>query len=238
MSRLRRKDIKRDEVLESFGRTVNYLREHARGILGIVIGVVVVVLLVTLFFFYRGRQATKANRQLAEALQIHSAPVDAANPRPDDAQNPSFADEASRDAGAVEAFTKVYEGASGTPIGGVAAAYLGDLAAAAGDLEGAETLWREALAESRDSLLAGKLQLSLISLSKGRGDLDALVEELRGFLSSGSGALPEDVVLFELAKALDEAGRSDEAQGTYERLVEEHGTSPYAAEARQKLGEL
>ena len=58
MSRLRRKDIKRDEVLESVGRTVNFLREHTRGILGIVIGVVVVVLLVTLFFFYRGRQAT------------------------------------------------------------------------------------------------------------------------------------------------------------------------------------
>ncbi len=199
------------------GRTFQFLREHMRGLLGLVVAVAVAVILVVLFFAYRSRQAEEANRQLARALQIYSAPIDTVDPRPDDLEDPTFADEAGRTASARQAFTELRADFVGTPIGGIAAAYLGDLAAGAGDLEEAESLWREALADSDDTLLAGRLQMSLINLGKSRGDSEAVIAQLREFLSADDGVLPEDVVLFELAKALEQAGRTEEARGTYDR---------------------
>jgi len=238
MSRLKRKDIKRDELLESVGRTFSFVHEHNRGLLGAVIAVVVAVVLVAAFFVYRGHRSEQANRLLAAALRIYSAPIDALNPRPDDDKAPAFADEASRSAAAKAAFEQLRSDFKATPIGAIAAAYAGDLAAASGDLDAAQTRWRDAMAESEGTLLAGRLQMSLINLSKGRGEYEAVIEELRGFLSSNKSGLPEDVVLFELAGALAQAGRPDEARATYDRLIEERGTSVYAAEARLKLDQL
>ncbi|MFQ5525380.1 MAG: tol-pal system YbgF family protein [Thermoanaerobaculia bacterium] len=238
MSRLTRKEMKRDEILESLGRSVSYVRDHTQGLLGLVAGIVVVALLVALFFGYQSRRSELANRLLAEALRIHAAPIDAVNPRPDDAQDPAFADQAGRNARAQAAFERVHSEAEGRPLGGVAAAYLGDLAAAAGDLDRAEELWREAIEDSEDTLLAGRIQISLINLIKERSGQDAAIEQIRGLMSSGSATLPEDVILFELGKALEEAGRADEARSTYDRLVEEHSASVYASEARQKLESL
>lgn len=238
MSRLTRQEMKRDEVLESVGRTVSFVRDHTRTLLSLIAAVIVAVLLVVLYLGYKSRQVTEANRLLARALQVQSAPIDALSPDPDDVDDPTFADEGSRGARAEELFTEVYESAKGTAIGGVAAAYLGDLAASAGDLDRAESLWREAVEVSSDSLLAGKAQMSLLNLTRSRGDAEAVISELRSLQASESTALSEDVVLFELGKALEDAGRPEEARANYDRLLEDHATSPFAQDARERLAGL
>ncbi len=237
MSRLTRKDMKRDEVLDWVGRTVQYVRGHGRGLLAIAGAVVAVVAIVAAVTAYSDRQVERANTLLAQALAIHDAPIDAVNPTPDDPKNPSFPDETSRSLRAKSSFETLHEEFKGRSLGAIAAAYLGDLAAATGDAEGAEALWREAMAGVDDTLLAGRLQMNLINLGKSQGRGEAVVEELRGLLSSGSSALPPDAVLYELARALEELGRADEAVGAYERLVDEYESSAYAPDARRKLAE-
>ncbi len=238
MSRLTRKDMKRDEVLDWLGRTVQYVRDHGRGLVAIAVAVVVAAAIAAAVTTYRGRQAERANALLTEALAIYNAPIDAVNPTPDDPRAPSFADEESRNLRAKSIFESLHEGFKGKSLGGIAAAYLGDLAAGSGDYEVAETLWREAVASVADTLLAGRLQMNLINLGKSQGRGESVVEELRALLSSGSSALPADAVLYELARALEDLGRSGEARGAYERLVEEYETSVYAPEARRELDEL
>ena len=89
-----------------------------------------------------------------------------------------------------------------------------------------------------DTFLAGRLQLNLISLGKSQGRGDAVVEELRGLLNSASASLPADVLLYELAKALESLERPDEAASAYQRLVDEYDDSIYASDARRRLDEL
>ena len=238
MSRLTRKDMKRDEVLDWLGRTIEYMRRHARRLLGVAAAVVAVAAIAAAVVAYRGKQAERANGLLTEALAIYNAPIDAVNPTPDNSEDPSFADEETRKLRAKAKFESLRADFEGKGMGGIAAAYLGDLAADSGDYERAEALWREAMVAVADTFLAGRLQLNLISLGKSQGRSDAVVEELRGLLNSASASLPADVVLYELARALESLERPDEAASAYQRLLDEYDDSIHAPDARRRLDEL
>lgn len=231
MSRLTRKEMKRDEVLDWVGRTVQYVRENARLLL-IIAGVIVTAAAVAgAVAAHKGRQADRANRLLTEAL----ADLDAATePAPGEVVVED-ADSQKREAAAK--FEAIHKEFAGKSFGAMAAAYLGDLAAEAGETDRAEALWREALEGIDDSLLAGRLQLNLIHLARAQGRGEEVVEELRSLLGSSDSPLPEDVVLYELGTTLDELGRESEAVSAYERLLEEYDSSAYAAEAERKLDE-
>ena len=238
MSRLTRKEMKRDEVLDWLGRTVEYMRKHSRSLLGVAAAMVAVAAIVAAVVAYRGKQAERANGLLTEALAIYNAPIDALKATPDDSKNPSFADEETRKLRAKEKFESLRTDFEGKGMGGIAAAYLGDLAADSGDYERAEALWREAMVAVADTFLAGRLQLNLISLGKSQGRSEAVVEELRGLLNSASASLPADALLYELAKALESLERPDEAASAYQRLVDEYYDSIYAPDARRRLDEI
>lgn len=235
MSRLTREQMKRDEVLDWMGRTLAWLRENARLVLAVAAVVVVAAAVVGAVSAYRGKEADRANLLLSEAITVFEAPVDPLGPDPEDRRNPKFADAESRRASASAKLEAVREEFGGTPVGAVAAAYLGDLAAESGETERAESLWEEALEETSDSLLAGRLQLNLINLARSQGRGEEAVEQLQALMSSSDSPLPEDALLFHLAGTLEELGRGDEAAGAYERLLAEHETSPYAADARRRL---
>lgn len=235
MSRLTRQEMKRDEVLDWMGRTVAWLRENARLVLALVAVVVLAAAVVGAVFAYRAKEADRANRLLSEAMTVIEAPIDPLSPDPEDPRNPTFADAESRRALAAAKLEAVREEFGGAAVGAIAAAFLGDLAAETGEIARAETLWREALEATTDSLLAGRLQLNLINLARSEGRGEEAIEQLQALMNSSESPLPEDVLLFHFASALEELGRSDEAMGAYERLVAEHDTSPYAADARRKL---
>ncbi len=233
--RLTRQDIKRDEVLESLGAAVEFIRRNARAL---VLGVVVLVALVVAAFGYRayreGRE-TRAGELLAEAALVLEAPVTPEVPRPDDPDSPSFASEAARRERARELFSEVRGGFSGTRPAAVAAAYLGELAAQAGDLTAARASWEEFLERAGDHMLATQVRLNLMALDRAEGRGEELAERLEGMLDQPEPPLPRDVMLFELARTLDGLGRSDAAAESWRRLVEEHPQSPYAITARSRV---
>jgi hypothetical protein len=138
--RLTRKDIKRDEFAEWLGRSADYVGGHRRTLMmagGIVLAVI--VLAVGAFFWLAGRN-DGANELLAEALEVYRAPIDAAAPKPDDPEEPSFADEAARRARARELFERL-QGYRFADAADVADVYLGSIALAEGDAERAHELW-------------------------------------------------------------------------------------------------
>ena len=230
--------MKRDEVLDWMGRTVEYIRAHGRTLLLVAIGAVVVAAAVAAAIAYRGKQTERANALLAEALAVYSAPIDAVNPDPDDAENPSFGTEEGRKLRAEEKFGEIHVQFQGRSAGAIAAAYLGDLAAESGDSERAETLWREALEALADTMLAGRLEMNLINLDRGRGRLEPAVARLRELLNSPRSPLPGDVLLYELGATLEDLDRPSEAASAFERLIEEYESSVYAGDARRRLEDL
>ena len=57
-------------------------------------------------------------------------------------------------------------------------------------------------------------------------------------MNSESASLPADVLLYELAKALESLERRDEAASAYQRLLDEYDDSIHAPDARRRLDEI
>jgi tetratricopeptide (TPR) repeat protein len=235
-SHLTRKEIKRDEVREAMGRSVEYVRSHERTVLYVVGGAIALLLAAALVTFFLGRRADNAAERLTAALRVHGAQVDPLDPAPDDAEAPRFATESEKRQKSRALFEELVDGYGGTDAGKVAHAYLGDIAAAEGNLEEARAHWQEYLDSSPGTLLAVSVELNVLALDRAQGKLEEVAAGLQKQLDdTAARSLPEDVVLFELAKTLDELGRDAEAQESFQRLVDDHPRSPFALEARQRL---
>lgn len=237
-ARLTRQDMKRDEVLETLGGFVGFVTRHGRSI---VIGVIGLIVLILAGVGYRAVAAGKAARgseAFGEALAVYQAAIDADAPDPDHPTTPSFADRASRDARAKELFTAVAEEYAGTDPGDLASVYLGSIAAAEGDLEGARDRWRQFVDRQSDHLLSREVRVNLMALDRALGRSEQLVDELRAELSGADSELPEEVLLNQLALTLEELGRDAEAIDIYRRLVEDFPLSPYSRVASDRIAEL
>lgn len=237
-SRLTRKDIKRDEVLETIGGFVSVVTRYAKTIAA---GALALLVLALAFVAYRAlasRKAEAASGELAHALRAYGAPVVAEGANPSDIDAPSFADKGSRATRARELFTQLREEFGGTDAADIAGAYLGSLASADGDLEGAREHWERFLDRQSGHVLASEIRLNLMSLDRALGRGAELVEELRDELTAAQRDLPEEVLLDQLAKTLESLDRTDEALDIYERLVQDFPQSAFARTASERVAAL
>src|SRR6185295_9568770 len=127
--RLVRKEIKRDEFASAVGKSIDYAETHSKGLLLTLGGVVLAALIGLAVYFYLGHHSEQANVALADAVKVYTAPINPAAPKPKDAKEPSFADEASRRARARELFTAVRDGYGLSKAADVAGMYLAEIAA-------------------------------------------------------------------------------------------------------------
>jgi tetratricopeptide (TPR) repeat protein len=236
MSRLTRREMKRNEMVEAVGRTVEYSRSHGRTVLLIVAGVLVAALAVAAVIVGRQRAVAATNKDLNAAMRVYEAPIEPDAPRPDDAEKPSFASEEARRERARALFEEVRDGSGGAAD--VALVYLGQLAADGGDTAAARELWRRFLDRHPDHLLAGSVRVSLIALDRAEGEAERVAADLETMieLAPEERPLPGDVVLFELGRTYESLGRDDDARSVYQRLIEEYPGSSFAGPARSKAG--
>jgi tetratricopeptide (TPR) repeat protein len=238
MSQLNRREMKRDELATAMGRGVEYAESHARTLITAIGVLLAVALLAALWFMYRSSRAEKANVALARAIKIYQAPVDPAAPKPDDPQNPSFADEAARRTRAKGLFEKLHDDYGSVPAGDVAAVYLGQIALAEEQPDRARELWNGFVEEHGDHLLAGETRVNLLRLDRDTGKAEEVAKTLTAMLDQAEPPLPQDVILGELAATQAKLGKKQEAIQSYQRIMDEFPQSPYARDARQKIAEL
>lgn len=220
MARLTRKEMKRDEVLESFETGVHWMQQHARTLVLVAVGMLVVALGVVAFFLLQASRGREANTQLAAAMEAYGASKAAGGDSAD----------------AHARFQELLEEYGGTDAGAIARLYLGEMAAAEGDLEEARRQWSAFVDRGGSTVLVAQAQLNLLHLERAEGRLEEVEARLREILADTSSPLPEDQVLRELAVTLDSMDREGEAEGIWRRLLEEHPASPWAAEARERTG--
>ena len=82
--RITRKDLKRNDLVETVGRTVGYVSEHRRGAVGAALAVAIVGLLIAGFFLFRAYGENEAGRELSAGLAALDTPI-AGQPRALDA---------------------------------------------------------------------------------------------------------------------------------------------------------
>jgi tetratricopeptide (TPR) repeat protein len=70
------------------------------------------------------------------------------------------------------------------------------------------------------------------------GQIDAAIATWKDLSADTNSDLPQDAILIELARAYAVKGNRQEAEKTFNQLVEQHPDSPYAGEAKQELENL
>jgi predicted negative regulator of RcsB-dependent stress response len=236
--RLTRREIKRDDFAAAVGRSVEYAESHVRTIVYAIGGVLLLVLLGVGLYYWRGHRQQGANQALAQATKVYEAPVTATGAKPNDRDEPSFATEAARRTRAKELLQKVRDDYGSTNAADVAGLYLARIAADEGRLDEARRLWSDFIDDHGDSLLASEARLNLIDLDRKQGKGEQVVSDLRAMLEKGDAPLPQDVILNELGKTLEQLHRPQEAVQSYQRILDEFPQSPYRTEAQQKVSAL
>ena len=216
MSGLTRQEIKHDEVREGLERVAEFIGDNARTLGYVLLAIVVGLSGLALWNRMSAGREQRANEQLAMALE--------------------GAAEAGGDlSGAREGLRAVVESYGSVRAGSVAHAYLGTLAARENDFDAARQHWGAFLADHHDHALAAGVERNLISLDRAEGKDAELAEHLRAVLAGGTAsALGADLIMLELAQTLEDLDQIEGARDSYSRLLEEHPTSIFAAQARER----
>ena len=236
--RLTRKEMKHDEFATVVGRGVEYAETHTRSILLVIGAAVLAVALGVAVYAYLGHRAARAEEGLSYATKVYTAPIDATSPKPKDPSQPSFATEAARQARAKELLSAVRRDYGFSDAAAVASVYLAQIAAREGRLDEARQLWSDFVAHHGHHMLAAEARLNLLELDRQQGKSQQVVQELRAMLEQSEPPLPQDVVLFELAKTLESLHRGPEAIQSYQRILDEFPQSAYKQDAQKRMSAL
>jgi predicted negative regulator of RcsB-dependent stress response len=232
--RLSRRDMKRDELVATLEKGVDYAQHHTRGILIGMVAVAGVGALGLAGWLWWQDRREDANQLLARAIQAAQAPLDPAAAKPDDPRRPSFPDEAARRARAVELLAELRAEYGGTGAAAAGSIYLAGLELEAGDVEEAGRLFAEAGGEGEHDLMQATAWLAGLRAGREQGKGEEAVAALRAALAAGDHPLPGDVLLHELGATLEALGRGEEARAAYQRIVDEFPRSPYQGLARER----
>ena len=221
-------DIREDEVQSFLITAIERFQEKPSLYLGVIFGILGAGVLISGVAYWTGLQAEAAQEDLTAAIKVYEAPIVESDAKPDDEKEPSFASEEARDAKAAELLADV-----GGSVADVAELYEASLAMKAGDTAKARQIWESFVRSNEKDALAVSVRLNLLALDRAEGKTQEVADKLQQELDGTAKTLPEDVLLFELAKTREALGENDAAKDLYQRIVDDFPSSAYVAEARK-----
>ncbi|MEM9554647.1 MAG: tetratricopeptide repeat protein [Acidobacteriota bacterium] len=224
-----KQDIRQDEVRTFILRIFDRFQENPTLFIGAIVALLALVLATTGLVAFLDSREEQANTELAEAIRIFDAPVGVDAPEPDDELAPSFATAEERRERLQQALDDVDAGDAAA----IAGLYRAEMAISEGKNDEARAAWEAFLDGNADHALALAVRVNLIHLDRAEGKVDEVAETLASELASSTKSMPEDLILFELARTYEMLERDDDARELYQRIVDEHPESPYTAEARR-----
>jgi predicted Zn-dependent protease len=176
VDRVTRSKLKTDRFAVEVEHSVEFVAEHRKQVFQYGAAAVAVVLIAAGIWYYRDRQHTARQEELAAAMDIMQAPVAPTGPP----GQTFYTTDALKNAAAVKAFKPIYDKYGGSDEGVVAASYLGAISMDEGKLPDAEKYFQRVV-DSGDKNLAsmGKLSLAQVYLNAGRqADAEKLLRSL------------------------------------------------------------
>ncbi len=225
--KISRRDMKRNELAETVGKTVGYVSEHKKGVSEAAAIVAGVVILVGGFFAYRTWVDRSAGKDLSEALAILGTPLASEQPT----ATKTYPTEVARRAEAEKFLKKA--AVHGSTASGRAAQVI--LAAGGADKPGTSVEVFEKAARTGKSETAALAEIDAARALAAQGKTVEAIDRLKRAIESSSTAAPKDALLFALAQIYEQSGAAADARATYQRLINDYPNSPYRADARQKV---
>jgi TolA-binding protein len=239
MKRTERHHLKDNELAQLTATAREMLESQGRGILIAIVAAVVVAAGVGGYFSWRSRVESRAHAALAAALAVEEARV--GPPAAFGTQQPTGLSFVSQREKYQAALTKYKEVADEYPKSDAglfaryreAATYM-----ALGTPKSAVDVYQQVVNEGGDTLYAQMAKLGLAEAQAQNGQYDQAIATFRELSQRKDGPLPVDGVLLQLGRAQQDAGKSSDAQQTFNRLVQEFPESPFTADARKELDSM
>jgi tetratricopeptide (TPR) repeat protein len=247
MKRTERHHLKENELAQTLTAASEALASRKSLIVGILLALLVVAGVIGGINVWRRGDDTQAERLLAEAMVAFNAPV---VPATTTASQPgevpaaatlgatgSFATEAAKLNAALPKLKATAEAYPDTAAGITASYHYASSLAALGRHDEAIKTFDDVMRRAGSDTLYGRMaRMGKADTQARAGQFDAAIATWSELAASTDQDLPKDAILMELAKAYQASGKPDDARKTFTRIVDEHPTSPYVAEAKTALG--
>src|SRR5262245_12311771 len=203
------------------------------------------------YILWRNSVDDKAQSLLAQAMVVESArvvppaptpaPVPATNGTPSapvSLQPPgTYPSERAKLEAALPKFITAADTYPSTEAGRIARYQAGAVLVGLGRYDEAIAQYDRVISEG-SGLLPQMARLGKAEAQLRGGKYDAAIASFRELSERTDLSVPKEAMLMELARAYKLAGKKDDAKKTLNQIVEQHGDSPFAAEARQELDKL
>jgi TolA-binding protein len=237
MKRTERHHLKQNE-LQHLTRKVQGAFEERKGELTWVVGALVIIgVAVVGYWAWNERVQSRVHELLAEALIVQEARVG-----PPAAATGStgltFPTERER-AQAVGAKFKAAADAYPSTDAGLFARYQeASTLMTLGDAAGAANAYQQVIDRGGDKLYGQMARLGLAEAHARSGQFEQAIAAYKELVLRKDGQLPIDGILIQLGRVYRDAGRADDAQQTFNRVVAEFPDSPFNADAKRELDAL
>jgi tetratricopeptide (TPR) repeat protein len=246
MKRTERHHLKENELAQTLAAVSETLSARKSLIVGVLLALLVVAAIVGGINVWRRGDDQRAEQLLADAMVTFNAPVVPATAASQPGEVPaaatlgatgSFATEAAKLNAALPKLKAASETYPDTTAAITATYHYAASLAALGKHGEAIAAFDDVMARAgRDSLYGRMALMGKADAQAQARQFDAAIATWNELAGSSDQDLPKDAILMELAKTYQASGKQDDARKTYARIVDEHPTSPYAAEAKTALG--
>jgi predicted negative regulator of RcsB-dependent stress response len=239
MKRTERRHLKENE-LQTFARQARETFELRKRETAVIIAVAGIVAVAAIgYYAWHQRVQAKAHTLLAEALGVRDARVGPAPaPGTPSSGGLSFATERERVQAAVTKFKAAADAYPSTDAGRYARYQEAAMYMALGNASQAIATYQQVVDRAGDSIYGQMARLGVAEAQARAGQYEQAITLFKELSLRRDGPWPVDGILMQLGRAYLDAGKRNDAQQTFNRLVEEFPESPYSSDARRELENL
>jgi tetratricopeptide (TPR) repeat protein len=237
MKRTERKHLKQNEfevlayqVLDLFGANQRELTT-----IGLVLGAIAIV--GASYWGWHQHTQDKAHAMLADAMVVQEArvgpPADATG-----AAGLTFPTERERSQAAVKKYATAADAYPSTDAGIYARYQEASLQVALGNTADAIKAYQAVIDRAGDGLYGQMAKLGLAEAYAQGRQFEQAITSYKELAQRKDGQLPIDGILIQLGRTYREAGKTADAQQTFNRVVDEFPESPFTADAKREIDAL
>jgi len=238
-----RHHLKENELAHTLASAREFV-ELRRKVIGAALVVVVLVALgLGGFFAMRKQTEARAHDLLAQGMVVRDAHVvppvekkaEGDAPAATTQQEGTYPTERAKLEAAVPKLKAAADAYPNANAGITARYHLAGAYAALGRHQEALQAYDDVIARDGKGLYGRMARLGKADEQARNGQYDAAIAAFKELSESKDSELPVDAILMQLGRTYTAAGKKDEAQKTFTKIVDEHPESPYSQEARRQL---
>jgi len=238
MKRTERRHLKENE-LETLARQAREAFETRKRETTVVIVVAAIVAVAAVgYYAWRERVQARAHTLLADALAVGDARVGPAPAPGTPSAGLSFATERERAQAALTKFKIAADAYPSTDAGLYARYQEAAMDMALGNPSQAIATYQQVIDRAGDRIYGQMARLGVAEAHARAGQYEQAITAFKELSLRRDGPWPVDGILMQLGRAYLDAGKRNDAQQTFNRLVEEFPESPYTSDARRELENL